>query len=388
MAGQDAQDRRLPASGRKIHRARERGQVPRSRDLGHLSAVLCVGAFLFTAGPLFSRRLMDMLAHTYSFDTHVLTGTDWIMTRIVDMIGLLVGWVVALGAVTLFSAWASATLSGGWNWTLQPLKPNFGKFNPLTGLMGLFSKQQIIDTLKATVLAVSLGTVGCWYLAHHWSDFVLAGRTDLSDAIASVASQIVHGVGALLLVLTLFALVDTPLQRFLYLERLKMNRQEVKDEQRELEGNMEVKGKVKALMRERVRRRMLAAVPKADLVVMNPTHYAVALKYDEATMGAPRVVAKGADLLALAIRDAANEHKVPVLEAPVLARALYAHAELDREIPLALYSAVAQVLAWVYQLRDAMRGRAPMPGRLPDLPVPPELDPHNAKPLDDHEDDE
>jgi flagellar biosynthetic protein FlhB len=133
-------------------------------------------------------------------------------------------------------------------------------------------------------------------------------------------------------------------------------------------------------MREMTRRRMIAAVPKADLVVMNPTHYAVALKYDDRTMGAPRVVAKGADLLALRIRDVAKESEVPVLEAPVLARALYAHAELDREIPAALFAAVAQVLAYVYQLRAALVGQAPMPDALPALEVPAGLDPHASAP--------
>lgn len=388
MASQDAQDRQLPASERKIRRARESGQVPRSRDLGHLSSVTLVGGFLFLLGPEVSQRLTTMLANAYRFDTHALVGTDWIASRMSEMLGILVFWVLALGAVTLLSAWVTASLGGGWNWTLKPLKPDFGRFNPVTGLGRLFSKQQVIDTLKATVLAVILGAAGCWYLAHHWSDFVLAARSPLNDGIASIASQIVRGVGSLLLILAMFALVDAPLQKYLYLERLKMNRQEIRDEVREVEGNMEVKAKVKALMRDRARRRMLAAVPKADLVVMNPTHYAVALHYDEATMRAPKVVAKGADLLALTIRDVATQHKVPVLEAPPLARALYAHAELDREIPLALYSAVAQVLAWVYQLRDALIGRAPMPGQLPDLPVPPELDPHNKKQATHEGDDE
>lgn len=379
MAEHDAQDRQLPASGRKISKARERGEIPRSRDLGHLSSVASVGIFLFMMGPAISQRLTAMLANTYTFDAHILAGTDGMVARLSDMVAVLIMFVVALGGVTLLAAGATALLSGGWNWTLQPLQPNFSKFNPLAGIGRLFSKQQVIDTFKATALAMILGVVGCWYLANHWSDFMLAGRSPLQDAYASMAGQIVRGVGSLLFILALFALVDAPLQRHLYLERLKMNRQEAKDETRELEGNMEVKGKVKALMRERARKRMLAAVPKADLVVTNPTHYAVALKYDEATMNAPRVVAKGADLLALTIRDVAGEHRVPVLEAPVLARALFAHAEVDREIPLALYSAVAQVLAWVYQLRDALLGRAPMPGQLPDLPVPPELDPHNAQ---------
>jgi flagellar biosynthetic protein FlhB len=155
----------------------------------------------------------------------------------------------------------------------------------------------------------------------------------------------------------------------------------MKQEQKETEGNVEVKAKARARMRELSNRRMLAAIPNADLVVMNPTHYAVALKYDDAKMSAPRVVAKGADLMAMKIRDTAKSAQVPVLQAPVLARALYAHAEIDREIPAALFAAVAQVLAYVYQLRAALAGRVAMPGELPDLNVPPELDPHN-KPVE------
>jgi flagellar biosynthetic protein FlhB len=176
-----------------------------------------------------------------------------------------------------------------------------------------------------------------------------------------------------------FAAIDVPLQRFNLANRLKMSHQEAKQENKEAEGNIEVKGRIKARMREMSRKRMLAAVPTADLVVMNPTHYAVALKYQEGQMAAPRVVAKGADLLALKIRDIANEHKVPVLQAAPLARALYTHTELDHEIPARLFSAVAQVLAYVFQLRAAMAGRGAMPADLPPIVVPPDLDPLQAE---------
>jgi flagellar biosynthetic protein FlhB len=200
----------------------------------------------------------------------------------------------------------------------------------------------------------------------------------LPTAIAAAAATVAAGMTLILLALAVFAGVDVPLQKRLHGQRLKMSHQELKQEQKELDGNAEVKGKVRARMREMTKRRMMTAVPKADLVVMNPTHYAVALKYDDKTMGAPRVVAKGADLLALRIRDLAEGASVPVLEAPVLARALYAHAEIDREIPAALFAAVAQVLAYVYQLRAALRGQVAMPGALPALEVPAELDPHHA----------
>jgi flagellar biosynthetic protein FlhB len=181
-------------------------------------------------------------------------------------------------------------------------------------------------------------------------------------------------------VLLVFALVDVPLQRQLLLRRLRMNVEELKKEMRDVEGNAEVKGKMRLRMREMVNRRMLAAVPRADLVVMNPTHYAVALRYEESRMAAPRVVAKGADLLALKIRDVARDAKVPVLEAPPLARALYAHCDVDQEVPARRFAAVAQVLAWVYGLRDAAAaGRAHLaPTPVPQVPE--DMDPLSSRP--------
>jgi flagellar biosynthetic protein FlhB len=267
---------------------------------------------------------------------------------------------------------------GGWAWTAKPLGPKFAFLNPIAGLGRVFSKQQVIDALKASALALVIGSIGAFYLARHVETFAGVLGLPLPGAIASSAGALAGGMTLVLLALAAFAAIDVPLQKRLHANKLKMSHQELKQENKELEGNAEVKGKVRARMREMTKRRMMAAVPKADLVVMNPTHYAVALKYDDGSMAAPRVVAKGADLLALRIRDLAKGAQVPVLEAPVLARALYAHAELDREIPAALFAAVAQVLAYVYQLRAAMAGKVPMPGALPALDVPAELDPHAA----------
>ena len=260
---------------------------------------------------------------------------------------------------------------------MKPLLPNFGKLNPIAGLPRLLSKDQLVDTLKASLLALILGTIGALYLKSHVDALGGVLAMPLPAAIAQAAQTMLGGLVLLVLALALFALVDVPLQHYQHGQRLKMSHQERKQEHRELEGNVEIKAKVRARMREMSQRRMMAAIPKADLVVMNPTHYAVALKYEDGSMAAPKVVAKGADLLALAIRDIAKGAAVPVLQAPVLARALYAHAELDREIPAALFAAVAQVLAYVYQLRAALGGRAPMPGELPELNVPAELDPHH-----------
>ena len=220
---------------------------------------------------------------------------------------------------------------------------------------------------------VVIGTVGATYLKSQWAGLTQLLVMPLPEGIATLTDTIAAGFGLMLLVVGGWALIDVPLQRHLWLERLKMTREEAKQEHKDAEGNVEVKSKIKARMREMVRKRMLAAVPLADLVVMNPTHYAVALKYDEGKMGAPRVVAKGTDLLALRIRDIARDAKVPVLQAPPLARALYTHVDLDGEVPAALFSAVAQVLAWVYTLRRSPQAAVAQP----DVLVPDELDPHS-----------
>lgn len=377
MANDNGSDRNLPASPRKLQKAREDGQVARSRDLGHFGAIAAGGALLVAMAPKLTAWLQNVLAEGLRFDRAASTNPE-LMTERLSALGLKLLWVlVPFGGVMALVAIAGAVLIGGWTWTFKPLTPKFDKLNPITGLPRIFSKQQLVDALKACFLALVLGIVGAFYLKSHIETFGGVIAMPLPSALQQVGDTVLGGLMMLLLALALFAAVDAPLQRHMHASRLKMSHQEMKQEHKEIEGNAEVKSKIKVRMREMSRQRMMAAVPKADLVVMNPTHYAVALKYDDAKMAAPRVVAKGADLLAMSIRDTAKAAKVPVLQAPVLARALYAHADLDREIPAALFAAVAQVLAYVYQLRAALAGHSPMPGEMPALHVPPELDPHN-----------
>jgi len=278
---------------------------------------------------------------------------------------------------------AASVAAGGWVMSFKVIAPNFGKLDPLAGLGNVFSKQQLIDALKASLMGLIIGAVGAMLLWKRWPDLVNLLALPLPAAFHEVGQAIRSVLTTMLIVIFFFALLDLPFQKHMFAERMKMSHQDAKDEFKQAEGNTEVKGRMKQLMRERSRKRMLAAVPTADLVVMNPTHYAVALKYDDASMGAPRVVAKGVDLMAFKIRDIATENKVPVLEAPPLARALYAHTEVDAEVPMALYSAVAQVLAYVYQLKAAMSGKAPLPKQMPDLDVPQDMDPHHKKPAGD-----
>lgn len=378
MADQGAQDRNLPASERKLRKAREDGQVARSRDLGHFAAVAVGLGLLAALAPMATGWLQAMLTAGLRFD-HATVASPAAMGERLGELGTQFLWaVIPLGGVTMAVALAAGMALGGWNFTMKALEPKFEKMNPLTGLPKMLSADRLIDTLRTCALALVLGVVGALYLAYHTDDFAATLTLPLPTALAQAGDGMLQGLGLLVLTLAAFAAVDVPVQKFQHAKRLKMSHQEAKQEHKELEGNQDVKAKVKVRMREMANRRMFAAVPKADLVVMNPTHYAVALKYDEGSTGAPKVVAKGADLVALRIRDLAKDAAVPVLQAPRLARALYAHAELDREIPVALYSAVAQVLAYVYQLRAALVGRAPMPGELPALQVPAELDPHHV----------
>jgi flagellar biosynthetic protein FlhB len=370
-----SQDRTLPATQRRIEKAREEGQVARSRDLGHF-AVLGSGIALLSAfAPDITRWLQHTLTRALRFDAAALAEPGGMTQRLADLAGLMWVALLPLGALTALLAVLASVLCGGWNFSLQPLQPAFEKLNPLSGLGRLFGLQQLSETLKACLLALVLGAVGSLCLAQQWMQHAQLLALPLPAALAAGGTLLRDGLLLLGGVLLLFALVDVPLQRQLHLRRLRMSVQEMKQEMREQQGSPEIKSKIKQRMREASNRRMMAAVPTADLVVMNPTHYAVALKYDEMSGLAPRVVAKGADLVAMRIRDLARDSRVPVLQAPPLARALYAHCDIDQEIPARLFTAVAQVLAWVFQLREAVAAGRGLPGGPPVPEVPADMDP-------------
>ncbi len=374
----DAQDRRLPATERKIRKARAEGQVARSRDLSHLAAIGAGVALLAVAAPELIAWLGAKMAAGLRFDARQLADVQFMPQRLASLGLPALLLIMGVGGLLLAAALASSVLSGGWNFTLQALQPKFDKVDPLAGLGRMFSGEQLLNTLKSCLLALILGAIGVAYLVKNLPRFSETMALPLPAALGHAGGVVFGGLLLLVLALALFAIVDVPLQRYQLAERLKMSAQEMKQERRELEGSTEIKSRQRSRMRELANRRMLAAVPTADLVVMNPTHFAVALKYQEGLMSAPKVVAKGADLMALRIRDAAQGAQVPVLQAAPLARALYAHAELDAPVPAALFGAVAQVLAHVYQLRAHLQGRGAKPPPLPELKVPPELDPLHA----------
>jgi flagellar biosynthetic protein FlhB len=375
----DSQDKRLPATGKKLGKARKEGQVARSQDLGHLVAFAAGGALIIGMLRPLTDWMVSLLTQGLRFERSAVTDSRAMTTLLSDQSWQMLVFVVPLGIVMGLVAIAASALSGGWNFTLQPIQPKFSKLNPLSGLQRMFSFGQLTPMLKSCLLALVLFITGALYLKRHLEDFAQLITQPLHSALAGAGEIVLGGLMLMLLVLAVFAAVDVPLQRFLLARNLKMSFEEVKQENKDAEGNTEVKGKIRATMRARAQKRMLAAEPQADIVVMNPTHFAVALKYEEGGAGAPRVVAKGADLMALKIRDTAAAAKVPVLQAPPLARALYAHCEIDQEIPGPLFAAVAQVLAWVFQLRAAIANGAPLPSAPASIVVPPELDPLNRK---------
>lgn len=377
MAEQQDTERELPASQKRLDEARERGQTPRSRELTTAALLLAGAATLAAVGPHIAQQSLDYLrgaltlTRASAFDPAIA----------LESAGQLAwqGFMPALPvlAVLFFAALLAPLAIGGWLFSSEPLMPDFSRLNPLSGLAKLVSMQSLAELGKAIGKVLLIGGVVGWLIWRDQQAFIMPLAQSPQAAAAFVGHLITRDFVWMAAVLIAIAAVDVPLQLWQHAKGLRMSADEQKRESKEAEGDPQIKGKLRARQREAARRRMMAAVPKADVVVTNPTHYAVALSYQGASMRAPRVVAKGADEVAARIRALALEHGVPILEAPPLARALYKHAELEAEIPAALYNAVAQVLAWVFQLK-AMRSGA-MPVAPSAIPVPPELDPANQR---------
>jgi flagellar biosynthetic protein FlhB len=370
-----SQDRNLPASERKLQKARDDGQVTRSKDLSNL-AVLGVGSVgVLALSPLLFGQLKAQLSQQLSFDARVMADQAGMLQRLSDMVSVGLLGCVVFALIVSAAAVLSTVAAGGWVTSLKPIMPDFSRVNPLAGFGRMFTKDKLSEVVKMSFITVVLIVLGAVYLSSSLHSIAMLVLQPSTAALEHLSIWLTRGMGLLLLVVLLVAMVDVPLQMFLHKSRLKMSHQEVKQEHKESDGNPQLKGKQRQRQREISQGNSIAAVPKADFVLMNPTHFAVAIRYDDKTMRAPQVVSKGADLLAFKIRDIAKHHAIPVLQSPMLARALYANAELDKDIPASLYTAVAQVLAYIYRLKAAMRGDGPMPGEPPQPFVPAELDP-------------
>jgi len=375
-----------PASQRRLDQARKDGDIPRSREIGTFTVLMTAGAGLWMMGGGLVAKLSATLENGLSLNRDQIHNPTLLIERVTsDIAGVLLACMPLAGAIMLVML-ASPMLIGGWNFSAKSFMPNFGKLNPMRGLGNMVSTNALIELLKAIAKTLLVGAVA-WYVVVSQKDAVIGLVAEpFGSAVPHLGGIIARAFLTMVGALGAIAILDGPYQIWHYADKLKMTRQEVIQESKESDGNPQIKGKIRQLQREMARKRMMAEVPNADVVVTNPTHFAVALKYGEGQRGAPRVVAKGTDEVAARIREIAKENKVAMLEAPALARALYKHTDIDDEIPEALYSAVAEVLAYVYQLRAYSKGASDQyPDRPQKLAVPPELDPfnpasHQAKP--------
>lgn len=381
MSDESDAEKTEAASQKRIDDARKEGDVPRSRELATFTVLMASGAGLWFTGSGLVRQLNATMVSGLSMDRAQIFDSNAMIMRVGTDIATVMISCMPLAIAIMLVALASPLLIGGWLFSGKAFMPNFGKLNPMKGLGNMFSTNALVELVKAIVKTIVVGAVA-WLVVMHQKDAVMSlameplksGSGHLIDLLGSAFLFIVGGLG-------LVAAIDGPYQVWHYANKLKMTRQEMIQESKESDGNPQIKAKVRQMQREMSRRRMMADVPTADVVVTNPTHYAVALKYTDGQGGAPRVVAKGSDEVAARIRELAKEHKVALLEAPALARALHKHTEIGDEIPEALYSAVAEVLAYVFQLRAFKQGTGKHPDRPSRLAVPPELDPHNPASL-------
>ncbi|OCG20457.1 MULTISPECIES: flagellar biosynthesis protein FlhB [unclassified Gilliamella] len=372
MADDNDLDKSEQPTDSKIKKAREKGQIPRSRELTSL-IILLIGIFLFG---LMGSHLVNQLiiiiktAMTFSYKT------DDDKLIVFNLVNLLTHgfWSIApiffgLVIVAIFAP----LCVGGLLFSLQSIKPNFKKLNPIEGFGRLFSTKIFSELLKSILKVILISIASTWFLMHHFYDLLALPHMYLNNALAKAIQLVI--LCAILSVISLIPMVgfDIFYQIWSNLKKLKMSKQEIKDEFKEQEGNPQIKGRIRQMQQAIARRRMMKDVPKANVIVTNPTHYAVALQYDEKTMIAPKLLAKGTDNIALRIREIASEYNIPLLEAPPLARALYRHGEIGETIPTELYTAVAQILAWVYQLKHWHKYGGNKPTVPNNLPIPESL---------------
>ncbi len=378
MAEDSDAERTEPASEKRLRQAREDGDIPRSREVATFTVLMTAGAGMWMLGGGLVNTLSSVLERGLSLDREQIYNPNVLVERVLaDVVRVLLACLPLAGAVMLMML-AAPLLIGGWNFSAKAFAPNFGKLNPMRGLGNMVSTNALVELLKAVAKTLLVGAVA-WFVVMSQKDAVIGlvvepfgtAAPHLGSILAKAFLTMVGALGAI-------AILDGPYQMWHYADKLKMTRQEVIQESKESDGNPQIKGKIRQMQREMAQKRMMSNVPTADVVVTNPTHFAVALKYADGQRGAPRVVAKGTDEVAAKIREIAKENKVALLEAPALARALYKHTEIDDEIPEALYSAVAEVLAYVFQLRAYSKGTLDQyPDRPKKLPVPPEMDPFN-----------
>ncbi|MEO5341875.1 MAG: flagellar biosynthesis protein FlhB [Gammaproteobacteria bacterium SHHR-1] len=357
----DGQEKTEDPSGKRISDARNKGQVARSRELNNAAMAMIGVLTLWVLLDHFGQGFWKVSLANFQIDRADIFDTKAMMRHFVDAIVDAMTMLTPFFVVMIVIAIVSSVALSGFIFSTESMKPKFSKINPITGMKRFVSLKSLVELGKSLIKFFLVGgaTVGLLYLT--MGKYLALVTMELEPAMEEMSWMLGWSVFLLSATLILVALVDVPFQVWDHKRQLKMTKQEVKDENKQSEGDPQVKGKIRQKQREAAMRRMMEAVPQADVIVTNPTHFAVALKYDQLRMRAPQVVAKGVDRVALNIRKVGAEHHVPVMEIPMLARALYYNAEIGEYVPQGLYLAVAKLLAYVYQLRTAS-----------EVPVPPD----------------
>lgn len=369
MADTESHDRTEQPTQKRLDDARREGRIPRSRDLTAAAVMITAGIGLKTAGDAVGSQLGRMMQAGLAIPRDKLMDERLLAGTFGDLALMALYAVAPLLLLTLVAAIGAPLVLGGWSFSAQALTPDFSRLNPASGIARMVSIRSWVELAKSLGKFAIVGGAGVLVLWLNMDALLGLGREPIHAAIAHAMSITGAALIALTCALILIAAIDVPFQLWQYNREMRMSREEIRQESRESEGSPEIKGRIRQIQREMAERRMMDDVPKADVIVVNPTHYAVALRYDDKTMRAPTVVAKGVDLMAARIREVASGHKVPIFEAPPLARALHRSVQIGDEIPADLYVAVAQVLTYIFQLRAAQRDHQGLPA-LPKIDMP------------------
>lgn len=375
MADQnDDQEKTEEATPRRLQKAREEGQVARSRELTTFMLLLAGVIGLWSMGQTLYNNLGLLMEQSFLFERQRAFETGPMLTHTARLVENTVFSLLPLFLLLASVALIAPNLLGGFLASAKGMQPKLSKLNPMKGLKRMFGTQALVELAKVIAKAALVGTVSVLFLYIYVGEFMNLMNLPVQQALARALMLVAMACGLMILTLILVVLIDVPYQLWHHAKQLRMSKQEIKREHKESEGDPHVKARIRSQQQAMARRRMMSKVPEADVIVTNPTHYAVALSYSENRMAAPVVVAKGADAVALKIREIGAEHRVPTLEAPPLARVLYRHVDLEHEVPAELYTAVAEVLAWAFNLKRARsEGTEPAPPPT-ELDVPTHLD--------------
>ena len=369
MAENSSAEQTEDPTARKLRNARDEGQVARSVELP--AAAVTIGAILtlFFMGGYWIKQMAEIFASGFKFDRKTMDNPDLMMTAFAHQIGEAFLLIVPVLLVTAIMAILSSGATGGYLFSLKSTLPKFSKLSLLSGFKRMFGTNAAVELIKA-ILKFSLVSIVLWALVSRQMDKMMQlGQMAIEPALAAAGWMIAESALWLSLSLLVIALIDAPYQKYSFIKRMRMTKQEVKDEMKDMEGRPEVKQQIRRRQREMANNRMIQKVQDADVVITNPEHFAVALSYDPTGDGAPIMLAKGSDSMAARIREEAEKHGVEIFAAPPLARALYFSTEADQPVPESLYLAVAQVIAYVFSLADVRPGVAPMLKPQPKVPA-------------------